>query len=565
VDFTIIGGGASGTAVLLQLARALDPGLRDGSVDPARIRVRVVERGEAFGPGFPHAAENALPCHLTNMCARDMGVVCGRPEDFQSWLDERLPGLIGDLPEHRPYLEDARLREGPCTYVPRAVMGLYLRERFQEAAARLRRLGTAVELLPGWKAVDLREEGDTVRLVLQRAAGAEETRTLSSDRVVLATGHWFEAPANGRFLPSPWPPRDLAAAVPPGARVGVIGTSLSALDAALTLTADGVFARDPSGALVCRTSPHHRRVTLYSRSGLLPRVRGRTGPYRNVHLTRENLGERRRANGGVLLLEDLRELLDADLRRHLGGPVDWARAVRPPGTPAERLERHLREARLGDGPGGELRWQTVLHQTFPMAREIYLQLAPEDRMRFDRDLTTPFFLFASPMPPVNAEKLLALMRAGAVRVVGLGDAYTLERPDKGPSFVFRFRDAEGEEREEPCDVVVDARGQRRSFETNPDPLARSLLASGTVRIETLPLPDGGRYRTGGVWIDPGSQRVMQEGPDGAGRVSTRIYAMGAPTRGQILDASMAYSAACAAELVCRDILQGLSRPVKNPS
>jgi hypothetical protein len=196
-----------------------------------------------------------------------------------------------------------------------------------------------------------------------------------------------------------------------------------------------------------------------------------------------------------------------------------------------------------------------------MARDIYLHLAPGDRLRFDRDLSTAFFLFASPMPPVNAEKLLALMRAGVVRVVRLGDSYTLERPDSGRSpFVFRYTHPAGRSREERCDCVVDARGQKRSFETNPAPLARNLLASGTVRIENLTLPVGRPYRTGGVWIDPETQRVVQGAAGGSARVSSRIYAMGAPTRGQILDASMVYASARAAELVCRDLLRALSRP-----
>jgi uncharacterized NAD(P)/FAD-binding protein YdhS len=561
LDFTIIGGGASGTATLLQLARALSGGAADGSADPGRFRVRVVEREGAFGPGFPHADRNALPFHLINMCARDMGVLDGRPEDFQDWLDERRPALARDFPGYRPFLESPWLRDGPCTYVPRGVMGVYLEERFRESADRLRRIGASVTLLSGWEAEDLREEGGALRVFLRRAGGGE-TRVLATDRVLLATGHWFDATPDGRFFPSPWPPRSLAEAVPPGARVGVIGTSLSALDAALTLTADGAFARGASGGLAYRPSGRPRSITLYSRSGLLPRVRGRAGPYRNVHFTRAGLRERRLANGGVLFLEDLYELLDADLRRCYGRAVDWKRAVRPRGTPQALLEGHLREARRGDGPGGELRWQTVLHQTFPMAREIYLQLSPADRERFDRELTTPFFLFASPMPPANAEKLLALMRAGVVRVVRLGSSYSFDRGRGEPPFVFRYEDPEGRTREEPCSHVVDARGQKRSFETNPAPLAGNLLASGTVRIETLHLPGSANraYKTGAVWIDPETHRVMQGSPGGPGRISSRIYAMGAPTRGQILDASMAHSCAHAAAVVVRDLLRSLSPP-----
>ncbi len=555
MDFTIIGAGASGTAMLLQLARSLEKNPSGAAGDPRGWCVRVVERQEVLGPGFPHSPANTLPCHLINMCARDMGIVDGHPEDFQAWLDEHREDLPAGFPEYRPYLEAPEYRQGPCTYVPRRIMGAYLAARFETSVSRLRRMGVRVELLSGWEVEDLREETEGIRMTLRRPGGTP-TRELATERALLATGHWFDGAREDRFFPSPWPPQTLQSSIPPGARVGVIGTSLSALDTVLTLTADGRFVRRRDGDLVYEALEPSRTVTLFSRSGRLPRVRGRSGAYRNVHFTRENLRERRLANGGVLGLRDLHELLDRDLRRHYGAPVDWKEQVWPPGAPEALLAGHHREACDGDGPGGELRWQTVLHQTFSMAREIYLRLSPQDRMRFDRELNTPFFLFASPMPPVNAEKLLALMRAGVVRVIRLGTEYRLDRPSGETPFVFTYTDPFGRPRQERCGFLVDARGQKRSYETSPDPLARNLLASGTVHIETLPLPEsrGDAHRTGGVWIDPGTQRVARTATGGSRRISSRLYAVGVPTRGQILDASMAYSCARAAGIVARDLL-----------
>jgi hypothetical protein len=291
-------------------------------------------------------------------------------------------------------------------------------------------------------------------------------------------------------------------------------------------------------------------------------VRGRTGSLRNAHFTRENLEKRRLSNGGRLTLRDLFELLDEDLRMAYGRAISWPEVLKPKDAPLPRLEKDLRDARNGDGPRGELLWQTVLHQTFPMAREIYLNLRAEDRMAFEQEFSTAFFTFASPMPPANAEKLVALMRAGIVDVVTLGRDYATRREDGG-AFVFEFTEASGRSRRERFDRVIDARGQARSFETNPSPLARNLLKSGTVEIEEMVFSGGtadserGRkaYRTGGVWIDPETQRVMRKGEAGRTRVSERIYAVGAPTRGQILDASMVYSAALAADRIVRDLLR----------
>jgi len=566
MDFTIIGAGASGTAALYELSRAVERGAEKEDLAPPSLRVRVVERQEALGPGFPHSDRTARPFHLINMCARDMGVAANHPEDFQEWLDAGRDHLTRRFAEYRPYLESTALRDGPCTYVPRGVMGEYLKDRFQEAVKTLRRCGTRVEIFARCEVEDLREEREGVSLTV-RDARTGKVETQLTDRVLLATGHWFEETEDGRFFPSPWPSEALERAVAPGERVAVIGSSLSAVDTALTLTADGVFVRRDSGELVYEPPAAPRTLALCSRSGLMPRVRGRGGSFRNAHFTREHLHKRRLTNGGFLALRDLFELLDADLRRAYGRKISWVEAVRPKGTPLERLERAARDAREGDGPNGELLWQSVLHQTFPMAREVYLSLSPEDRRAFDRDLATPFFMFASPMPLINAEKMLALMRAGVVEVVRLGSDYTLRREDAGRAFMFTYTEASGRRRRARFDRLIDARGQARSFETNPSPLARNLLASGTVQIEELSLtrrsegPKSGEdtYRTGGVWIDPGTQRVMRRGKGGRQEISSRLYAVGVPTRGQILDASMVYSCTLAAETIVRDLLRRWER------
>lgn len=108
-------------------------------------------------------------------------------------------------------------------------------------------------------------------------------------------------------------------------------------------------------------------------------------------------------------------------------PFLWNRIINPTGKPAELLQEYLEDAINGDGPHGELIWQTILNQSFDMVRDIYLNLTLEDGMRFDKDYTSVFFTHAATQPAVNAEKLLALMKAGMVDVFKLGDNYRLKK------------------------------------------------------------------------------------------------------------------------------------------
>ena len=65
-----------------------------------------------------------------------------------------------------------------------------------------------------------------------------------------------------------------------------------------------------------------------------------------------------------------------------------------------------------------------------MVRDVYLNLTLEDRLRFDKDYTSVFFTHAATQPAVNAEKLLALMKAGMVDVLKLGDNYRLNKDER---------------------------------------------------------------------------------------------------------------------------------------
>jgi uncharacterized NAD(P)/FAD-binding protein YdhS len=106
-----------------------------------------------------------------------------------------------------------------------------------------------------------------------------------ADAVLLATGHWFPDSRQINYFDSPWPAKKLLERIPPGAELAVIGTSLSAIETTLTLTSDGRFVSNSIGRLSYIPSNKPRRITLYSRCGLLPKVRGKVGAHVNKFLT----------------------------------------------------------------------------------------------------------------------------------------------------------------------------------------------------------------------------------------------------------------------------------------
>jgi uncharacterized NAD(P)/FAD-binding protein YdhS len=548
--FAIIGGGLTATAMLSQFVAKVRHEIDPNLLNLSKIRIQIFEKQETFGPGFPHCDRNVMPFHITNMCARDMGIRFENPADFQNWVIDHEHHLK-DLP---PDLNHASDNPDRCNHYPRSIMGAYLKEKFQQAYQKAQELGLTVDLHSHSEVIDLNEEHNQICLTVKDLDSGSIFQCVA-DRVLLATGHWFKKMEGTTFFPSPWPASRLLQKIPKGQKIAVIGTSLSAIEVVLTLTADGRFIRDDSGRLVFLPPANPRRFVLYSRRGLLPKVRGRTGTYRNTFLTRENLERLIFANQGYVSLEAVFALLNSELKAAYGHSIDWQAVINPTGSPAERLQQYLQDARNGDGPDGELIWQTVLHQSFDMVREIYLRLPFEDRKHFDKEYTSVFFTHAATQPAFNAEKMLALMRCGLVDVVKLGRDYQFVKNDTKGVYEILYHNGTGHPQRDAYVYVVDARGQAKSILTDPSLLTQNLLKRGIVQVEErLHVPSEDKqdvisadqqklsspvYKTGSLWIDPSSHAIMQRGAADKAERSGKIYAVGAMTRGQIIDASMA--------------------------
>jgi len=549
-NFAIVGGGLTGTAMLYQIVEKVRRNIDPSAVKSSRIKIQIFEKQETFGPGFPHCDRNVMPFHITNMCAKDMGIRSGNPADFQEWVIHHQ----NNLKERCPCLQDASFNQGRCNHYPRAIMGAYLKDRFQEAHREAKALGLVVELYSRSEVIDLEEQRDKIHLTVKNLLSGSIFSCIA-DRVLLATGHWFGEKERNHYFSSPWPAKNLLERIPPGEKIAVIGTSLSAIEVVLTLTSNGQFVRDDTDKLVYVPPPNPRRFALYSRRGLLPKVRGKMGKYRNRFLTREKLESLIVENQGNLTLEAVFQLLNSDLEAAYGHAMNWKAVVSPTRPPAECLQQYLEDAIHGDGPDGELIWQTVLHQSFDMVREIYLRLSLEDRERFDKTYTSIFFTHAATQPAINAEKILALMKSGLVEVFNLGRDYQFVKNDTKDGYEFIYTDSSGKTKRDAYRYVVNARGQAKSIQTDPAPLTKNLLKRGMVQIEEAQSVQQGNiqshrsvnqpktklhtYKTGSMWIDPKTHQTMRRVSGKTTAQSNAIYAVGAMTRGQIIDASMA--------------------------
>lgn len=235
-DVAVVGAGATGVALIVQLVRSL----------PAGSRVLVVAspgetaRGVAYG--------TALPLHLLNVRAGRMSVIHDDCDHFVRWLvAARWNGSVED-----------KVCE---TYVPRTVYGSYLLDTLHREIA-VARGRVRVDIVED-RVADVASGDGFYALRTEDGTGARAAA------VALCLGHGapaFPIPseavdpaARERMIDEPWADRRLEA-IDAEARVMIVGTGLTMVDQVLTLAARA----------------HRGPVTAVSRRGLVP----------TAHLTR---------------------------------------------------------------------------------------------------------------------------------------------------------------------------------------------------------------------------------------------------------------------------------------
>lgn len=218
----IIGGGASGTLLAIDLLRA---------AKSQPISVTLVEKREKIGRGVAYST--ALEHHLLNVPAAKMSAFPDEPEHFLNWLGEN---------EHS---------FGPSDFVPRRLYGEYLSSLLDAEARRNASLVRVFE-----EAADLEPTDDGY--VVKLASGKE----LPADIVVLAFGNFLPPHPSvpdlsfitaEKYIRDVWSEGSLEK-IDPSDDVLVIGTGLSMVDFVLNL----------------RSAGHQGKIKAISTKGLLP-------------------------------------------------------------------------------------------------------------------------------------------------------------------------------------------------------------------------------------------------------------------------------------------------------
>lgn len=450
----------------------------------------VAGRGTPYRPGWNDAAM------LANIASVEIPPL---EDTLIGWLERQTPARLAELG-----LDEKDIDER--AFYPRLTIGAFFEDQFDALIARARAQGHDVEIRTRCRVTDAASEQASVTLSFRPHRGPATQE--SFDHVVIATGHQWPAHPEvrpGYFL-SPWPASALAS-IPP-CSVGIRGSSLTAIDAAVALATDYGYFVEQGNRLLYRPAPNTSefRITMLSRKGLLPEADFyHPVPYQPLAFCTSEAIERLVAGPSDDLLDQVFSLFKQELaaadpayaearsiaQLTLETFCDRYFADRRDADPFEWAEENLREAEQNLVREHTVPWRYAILRMHEVIALVVPHLSDREFERFSRYFKPVFVDDYATIPHESIKRLLALHIAGKLELKALGERYWVDSHRVESGAVVRV----GAE----ClnfSAFIEATGQRPlAAKEFPFP---SLLRQGIVRDESSADPS---KPTRGIVID----------------------------------------------------------------
>ncbi|WFW62786.1 FAD-NAD(P)-binding protein [Escherichia coli] len=484
----IVGAGPTGIYTFRSLLQQQTP-----------LSISLFEQADEAGVGMPYNDEENSKMMLANIASIEIPpIYC----TYLEWLQEQEASHLQRYGVKKESLHDRQ-------FLPRILLGEYFRDRFLQLVEQARQQQFEINVYESCQVTDLQVTNSGVLIFTDRDLPVE-----TFDLAVIATGHVWpdEEQASRTYFPSPW--SGLMEAKIEACSVGIMGTSLSGLDAAMAVAIQhGSFIeKDNQRILFQRDSDIEKlSITLMSRTGILPEADFYCPiPYEPLCIVTEQTLNAEIEKGAQGLLERVFKLI---VREIISADPDWSRHIaieslnvdtfaqawfadRKQHDPFAWAEKNLAEVERNKREKHTVPWRYVILRLHEAVQEIVPHLNEHDHKRFSKGLARVFIDNYAAIPSESIKRLLALREAGIIHILALGEEYDMEI-DK-PHTMLKTADNSYS-----FDVFIDARGQR------------------PLKVKDIPFPGlrAQLQKTGDEIPDVGEDYTLQQPEEVRGRVA----------------------------------------------
>ena len=223
------------------------------------LDITIFDAADRVGCGMPYRAQMNADYMYCNAFSREIPPITSR---LVTWLHDQDDSFLETWGLDRGDI-DAR------DFYPRVLIGEFLISELDDLCEEGRKAGHSICVLSGHQVVDVIPDKGAVTLEILTSS---DKSSASFDNVVLATGHdWPASPRIGEAdLVSPWPYTKITD-LPPG-RIGILGSSLSAIDVIVALGHEhGTFTENGDRVdWFVKDGREALSITMVSHKGIMP-------------------------------------------------------------------------------------------------------------------------------------------------------------------------------------------------------------------------------------------------------------------------------------------------------
>lgn len=461
----IIGAGPTGVYTFSSLLKNRQP-----------LSISIYERSAEAGIGMPYNDNENSKMLLANIASIEIPPLVST---YIDWLENQNEERLSRYGVDKSTLHKRQ-------FLPRILLGQYFRNQFLELVKQANERGCDVSVHESCCVTDLAATPGGVKLWTE-----EKPVPALFDFAVIATGHVWPSKEKSTqsFFPSPWSGL-MEAAIKPR-KVGILGTSLSAIDAAMVVAAQhGAFVE--AGEERFRFDLNHGseglEIILMSRSGFLPEADFYCPiPYEPLSVATEHAIGNEIAAGADGLLDRVFNLVAKEIET--ADPA-WSEYISLDTLNADNFahayfadrkkhdafqwaEHNLQEAERNKRDRRTVPWRYAILRLHETVEKIVPYLDKQDRKRFDIGLRRVFIDNYAALPSQSIRRLLALHKAKLIHILELGPAYDL-KVKKNRTVVFSGNNTHV------FDIFINARGQKplRTIDLPFPRLKKQLLSAG---------------------------------------------------------------------------------------